>query len=176
MKIHLSPYDPAWAVAFRGIESRLRAALGQDALAIEHVGSTAVPGLAAKPIIDVVLAVADSAAESSYADRLLRAGFVFHLREPEWHEHRLFKRTAPMTNIHVFSQGCSEIARMLRFRDLLRRDADARTRYESTKRDLARREWGTVQDYADAKTDVVELLLRSAMTSHGPSRPEGEPG
>ncbi len=100
------------------ISARIRGALGERALRVEHAGSTAVPGLAAKPVIDIVLAVADSAAETEYARDLETAGYALTIREPEWLEHRMF--TMPGVNLHVFSDGCSEIGRMLAFRDWLR--------------------------------------------------------
>jgi GrpB-like predicted nucleotidyltransferase (UPF0157 family) len=140
---------------FDGLARRIRAALGDAACAVHHAGSTAVPGLSAKPIIDVVLAVADSADEDVYVSALIGAGFRFHLREPQWFEHRLMKAADPAANLHIFTVGCTEIDRILRFRDWLRANADDRLLYEITKRELSRRVWASVQDYADAKTDVV---------------------
>jgi GrpB-like predicted nucleotidyltransferase (UPF0157 family) len=160
--ITLVPYDPAWPEMFDGLARRIRAALGDAAVAVHHAGSTAVPGLSAKPIIDVVLAVADSADEGAYVPALTGVGFRFHLREPEWFAHRLIKADDPAANLHVFSVGCSEIDRMLRFRDWLRTHADDRLLYESTKRELSRRTWGSTQDYADAKSDVVATIMRRA--------------
>ena len=161
MKVALSSYDPAWAASFDQMEARVREALGDDALAVEHVGSTAVPGLSAKPVVDMLLVVADSTDESTYTGPLRHVGFEFHLREPDWHEHRLFTLADPPANLHVFSSGCPEVQRMLRFRDLLRSDGSARETYESRKRELALGEWASVQDYADAKSSVVEGLLAS---------------
>jgi GrpB-like predicted nucleotidyltransferase (UPF0157 family) len=130
-----------------------------------HVGSTSVPGLGAKPIIDVNLLVDDTSDEPSYVPALVRAGFVFRLREPEWFEHRLLRGSEPRTNLHVFPVGCSESDRMVRFRDWLRRDPQDRALYERTKRDLASKPWRTGQDYADAKTQVVEEIMRRADAS-----------
>ena len=131
-------------------------------LRTEHVGSTSVPSLAAKPIVDVLLVVADSADESAYVPPLESAGYRLHIREPHWHEHRLFKGPDTPVNLHVFSSGCPEIERMLLFRDWLRDHADDRELYEQTKRALAQREWKSGQDYADAKTPVVEEILTRA--------------
>ena len=160
--VTLVEYDEAWPALYEREAERIRAALGDLALLLEHAGSTSVPGLAAKPRIDVVLAVADSADEDAYVPALEAAGYAFWLREPEWHEHRLFKDTDPDVNVHVFSLGSEEIDRMLRFRDHLRADAADRELYERTKRELAAREWRVVQDYADAKTEVVEDILGRA--------------
>lgn len=160
--IVLVDYDPAWPTLFDREAARIRATLGAQALLLEHVGSTSVPGLAAKPRIDVLLAVAESADEPSYAPRLETAGYVLRIREPEWHEHRVFKGPDTDVNVHVFSRGCVEIERMLRFRDRLRADHADRRLYERTKRALAARCWRHVQHYADAKTAVVEEILARA--------------
>ena len=157
--ITLAPYDPDWPRLFRREADRVRAALGPVALRIEHVGSTSVPGLVAKPIIDVLLVVSDPADEPGYVPRLEAAGYVLRIREPDWFEHRLFKGPDTDVNLHVFGAGAAEVERMLRFRDRLRADDAARDRYARTKRELARRTWRHVQDYADAKTAVVEEVL-----------------
>jgi GrpB-like predicted nucleotidyltransferase (UPF0157 family) len=155
-------YDPLWPRQFEAVEMRLRSALGAAARTVLHVGSTAVPGLGAKPIIDVNLLVDDASDEDSYRSALEEAGFEFRLRQPEWHQHRLFRGSDPRSNVHVFSVGCSESDRMVIFRDWLRDNPSDRTKYEQTKRDLASRQWPTVQDYADAKTDVVLEILGDA--------------
>jgi GrpB-like predicted nucleotidyltransferase (UPF0157 family) len=157
--VEIVPYDPAWPAHFRRQAGRLRGALGERALLIEHAGSTSVPGLAAKPVIDVILAVAGSADEPSYVPALEQAGFVLRIREPGWFEHRLLKGADPETNVHVFSAGCPEIARMLLFRDRLRADDAARAEYENTKRELARRDWKYLQNYADAKSAVIDQIV-----------------
>jgi GrpB-like predicted nucleotidyltransferase (UPF0157 family) len=160
--ITLAEYDPAWPRLFEREAARIRAALGDSALLVEHVGSTAVPGLAAKPRIDIVLAVGDSGDEESYVPRLDPAGYTLRIREPDWHEHRMFRGRETETNLHVFSDGCPEIERMLRFRNHLRGDEEDRLLYEQTKRTLARRTWKYTQHYADAKTRVVEEILARA--------------
>jgi GrpB-like predicted nucleotidyltransferase (UPF0157 family) len=139
--------------------------LGSRALRIEHAGSTSVPGLAAKPVIDIVLAVADSADESAYAPALESAGYVLRIREPDWFEHRMFKGLDPETNLHVFSEGCSEIDRTLLFRDWLRLHPADRDLYERTKRALAAQEWEHIQNYADAKTAVIGEIIARARAS-----------
>jgi GrpB-like predicted nucleotidyltransferase (UPF0157 family) len=157
--ITLAAYDPDWPALFRREADRLNSVLGTDALAVEHVGSTSVPGLAAKPVVDVLLVVRNSADEPRYLPRLEDAGYVLRIREPDWFEHRLFTRRDISINLHVFSSGSAEAARMLRFRNRLRADDAARTRYENVKRELAQRTWRHVQDYADAKTAVVHEIL-----------------
>jgi GrpB-like predicted nucleotidyltransferase (UPF0157 family) len=160
--ITLAEYDPTWPQLYAQEADRIRAALGDRALLIQHVGSTSVPGLAAKPRIDIVLAVDDSSEERSYVPPLESAGYVLRIREPEWHEHRVFKGPDVDINLHVFSAGCVEIERMIRFRDHLRSNPGDRALYVRTKRDLAGRTWRYMQHYADAKTELVEEILERA--------------
>lgn len=163
-RIQLVPYDPNWPSLFSFAAEKVRAALSGRAFLIEHVGSTAVPGLSAKPIIDMVLAVEDSKDEASYVPPLEARGFVLRAREPDWFEHRFLtlKSGDLAWQLHVFSAGCEEIDRMLAFRDWLRANDDDRSRYESTKKALAARTWKHVQNYADAKSDIVRAILKRA--------------
>ncbi len=161
-KIELREYDPTWPAMYGGEEERLRAVLGSRVCRVEHVGSTSVPGLAAKPIIDMVLEVADSSDEPAYVSDLEVAGYRLTIREPEWFEHRLLKGPVININLHVFSAGCEETARMVRFRDWLRSHAEDRERYEAVKRDLSQRDWKYVQQYADAKSSVVTEIMERA--------------
>lgn len=158
----LADYDPRWPELFRREADRIRTALGDGALQVEHAGSTAVPGLAAKPIVDIVLVVADSADETAYVPALEAAGYVLRIREPDWFEHRLLKGPDTNVNVHVFSSGCPEVARMLLFRDRLRSNDADRELYERTKRELAQKAWKYTQDYADAKASVVEEIIARA--------------
>ena len=164
MKVTICEYDPDWPRLYEREATRIRGALG-DGAEVAHVGSTSVPGLAAKPIIDILLLVPDSRDEPAYLPALESAGYVFGFREPDWFEHRMFKGPDTRIHLHVFSSGEPEAARMLRFRDHLRvHDAD-RELYERTKRELAQRDWTVGQDYADAKTQVVQEILGRAKGS-----------
>ena len=161
-KIEIVDYDPGWPALYEREEVRIRAALGERVVRLEHVGSTSVPTLPAKPIIDIVLEVQDSADEPAYVPALEAAGYVLQIREPEWFEHRLFKGPDTNINLHVFTAGCEETDRMVLFRDWLRGyDAD-RERYAAAKRELAARDWKYVQQYADAKTAIVEEIMSRA--------------
>lgn len=160
--IRLVEYDPEWPEKFRREADRIRAVLGDRVLQLEHVGSTAVPGLPAKPIVDMLLGLADSADEPAYLPAMESAGYVLRIREPEWYEHRLFKGPDTNINLHVFSSGCPEIGRMLAFRDWLRSNAPDRELYARTKLELTQENWKYVQNYADAKTAVVEQILARA--------------
>jgi GrpB-like predicted nucleotidyltransferase (UPF0157 family) len=161
--VHLADYDPRWPAQFEYLAGLVSKALGARAIRLEHAGSTSVPGLAAKPVIDMVLAVPDSADEPSYVPALEQEGFVLRIREPEWLEHRVLSSARIASNLHVFSAGCEEIPRMLCFRDWLRTRDDDRQLYERTKRELAVRTWKHLQDYADAKTAIVREILHRAM-------------
>ncbi|UPK73992.1 GrpB family protein [Nocardioidaceae bacterium SCSIO 66511] len=162
--IELLAYDPEWPRLYAAEERRVRDALGERIVALEHIGSTSVPGLAAKPIIDMLLVVTDPANEPAYVPDLERAGYELTVREPDWHEHRLFKRPNGIAlHLHVYPPACPEIRRYLAFRDHLRTDDADRALYERTKRELATREWRYMQDYADAKTDVVETIIARAL-------------
>lgn len=161
-RVTLVPYDPRWPHLFEGEAAHVRSALGEGALRIEHVGSTSVPGLIAKPILDIVVEVADSADEPAYVPALEAAGYVLRIREPQWHEHRLFKGPRCEINLHVFSAGSSELARMLAFRDRLRDDSVDRELYARAKQILAQQRWQYVQEYADAKAEIVEEILGRA--------------
>jgi GrpB-like predicted nucleotidyltransferase (UPF0157 family) len=160
--VTLAEYDPSWPELFREEDRRIRGALGDGVLQLEHVGSTAVPGLAAKPIIDMCLVVADSGDEEAYVPRLEEAGYVLRIRQPELLEHRMFRGTDPSANLHVYSAGCPEIERYLVFRDRLRTHDHDRELYERTKRTLAARQWKYVDNYADAKTAVVDEIMARA--------------
>jgi len=164
-EIQLVEYDPLWPTVFEHERIRLSKALGSVALTIEHVGSTSVPGLVAKPIIDILLLVADSADETAYVPKLEAINYVMKVREPDWHQHRMLKGPGQKVNLHVFSDRCPEIDRMLLFRDWLRRNSEDRRLYEQTKRQLAKQKWDTVQDYADAKSSVVEEILKRARSN-----------
>jgi GrpB-like predicted nucleotidyltransferase (UPF0157 family) len=161
-RIPIVDYDPRWPELFKREAERIRTALGDRALRIEHTGSTAVPGLAAKPIIDVLLVVSDSGVEASYAPALEAAGYVLRIRENDWFEHRMFKGPDTDINLHVFSLGCPEIDRMLMFRDWLRNNAADRDLYARAKLALAQNEWKYVQNYADAKMGIIKEIMARA--------------
>ncbi|GAB4243711.1 MAG: hypothetical protein Kow00121_68810 [Elainellaceae cyanobacterium] len=165
--IYLAPYDPNWSSLFAQLARQIRSALGDRALLLEHVGSTSVPGLSAKPRIDMVMAVADSGNEASYVPALEEIGYTLKIREPDWYQHRVLNPPGIPGNLHVFSQGCEEIQQMILFRDWLRNHPDDRLLYEQTKRDLATRTWKYVQNYADAKTKVVQEILVRAHYNQG---------
>ena len=159
MKVSLAAYSSEWPRTFEAEHDRIVSALGDLALEVYHAGSTSVPGLRAKPIIDIALVVPDTTDEGAYVPPLEAIGYRFRLREPEWFEHRLLRHDVPAVNLHVFPPRCIEVTRMLAFRDHLRLNDEDRLLYESTKAALSEREWPTVQDYANAKDDVVADIL-----------------
>lgn len=160
--ITLLEYDPRWPKLFDREANRIRSVLSNRALQVEHVGSTSVPELCAKPIIDILLVVTDSTAETSYVSDLEEAGYTLRIRESDWFEHRMFKGPDTDINLHVFSKGASEVDRMLRFRDWLRTNNSDRDNYARVKRNLAQREWRHVQHYADAKNSIVQEIMERA--------------
>lgn len=172
-KVDISDHDAAWPSISARHAARIRAALGTRALLLEHVGSTAVPALAAKPVIDMVLVVRDSADEAAYLADLERAGYTLRIREPQWYEHRLLNADDAKINLHVFSDGCPEVERMIAFRDWLREHPDDVEVYARTKRELSQREWGSVDEYARAKTQVVQEILAKALAARADSSNPG---
>jgi GrpB-like predicted nucleotidyltransferase (UPF0157 family) len=160
--IQISEYDPRWPSWFAAEEARIRAVLGERVLLLEHVGSTSVSGLPAKPLIDMAMELADTADEPAYVPDLEAAGYVLRIREPDWFEHRLFKGPDRDINLHVFPAGCVEVRRMILFRDWLRANADDRAHYATVKRELAARPWKYMQQYADAKWNVVAEIMARA--------------
>ena len=139
MPIAVIDPDPSWPAQFDELADRIRGALGGRVLALEHVGSTSVPDLPAKPIIDIDLVVTDSSDEAAYVPALEQIGFVLLVREPGWHQHRLMVATSPPANLHVFSPDSPEVIRHRMFRDWLRDHPDDRVLYTDAKRGGGRR-------------------------------------
>jgi GrpB-like predicted nucleotidyltransferase (UPF0157 family) len=170
-QVALFDYDPAWPEMYRRQADRIQTALGDRALRVEHIGSTSVPGLIAKPCIDIVLVVADAGDDDAYIPDLQRAGYVLRISEIFHDEpHRVFKAPDMNVNLHVHSQGSSEAAREIAFRDWLRTHPEDRDRYASAKREIAGKTWRYLQDYADAKDDVVREItarIREAAANDG---------
>ncbi len=162
-EVVIADYDPQWPRRFDAERERIGSALGATALRIEHIGSTSVPGLAAKPIVDVLVAVSDVRDESSYGPALERAGYELRVREPE---HRMYRTPERDVQVHVWNEGDPEVDRYLVFRDRLRSSADDRNEYELLKRSLAQREWSDVNHYADAKGPLIKAILARARQSH----------
>lgn len=165
-KLVLIDHDPRWAATYAEHERRIRSALGRFAVQVEHIGSTSVPGLAAKPIIDVLLVVDDITAEEDYLPALLGAGYVLRVREPG---HRLVRTPNRDANVHVWQRGDPAVDEYLLFRDRLRSSPEDRDLYERTKRALVAQDWPDTNAYADAKTEVVEAIKertrREALTA-----------
>lgn len=155
--IEVVAYDPAWPERYRAIASRIQAALGPTALQLSHIGSTSVPGLAAKPVIDIDLTVPDPTAESTYVPALATLGFTLIIREPSWHQHRCLRLDAPRVNLHVFGPDCPESIRHLMFRDWLRTHPEDRALYERAKRASLDGQQ-LVSDYNQRKEPVIREI------------------
>ncbi|ANY06496.1 GrpB family protein [Pseudonocardia sp. HH130630-07] len=159
--VTLSEYDPAWPARFTARAAELRTLLGERARLVEHVGSTSVPGLAAKPIVDIVVGIDDPDDEPAYLPDLLAAGYRLRVRQ---HAHRVLRTGDPgeQVNVHCYPPAHPEVRRFLLFRDRLRSDEPDRSRYEAVKRSLSGREWPDVNVYAEAKRPVIEEILARA--------------
>lgn len=161
-------YDPQWPQRYSLVRAAVLSALGRSALRVEHIGSTSVPGLAAKPIIDVLVTIQDVEDEAAFVPLLERAGFVLRVREPE---HRMFRTPARDVHIHLYEPNHPAVSAYLDLRDWLRVDADDRALYERTKRQLATRTWEDMNDYADAKTEVILAILGRARERRAAEEP-----
>ncbi|RII17678.1 dephospho-CoA kinase/protein folding accessory domain-containing protein [Streptomyces sp. YIM 130001] len=165
--VALREYDPRWPGVFEREAVSIRAALAGLDHRVEHVGSTSVPGLPAKPIVDILLTLQDPADEPDYVPALEALGYTLVIREPDRCAHRVLRRHDPgpaaeRADLHVLPAGCEEAGRMTRFRDRLRAHRGDRVRYADTKHALAGRSREYLQHYADAKSEVVEDILRRA--------------
>jgi GrpB-like predicted nucleotidyltransferase (UPF0157 family) len=177
--IELAEYDPSWPVRAQETIERISAALGQRALRIEHVGSTAVPGLAAKPVIDLDLTVADPSDERHWLPQLQEAGFVLTVREPWWHEHRMLRggqraddghaegQAGQAVNLHVFGPDSPELVKHVVFRNWLRADATDRELYAATKREAANGPSQRVMEYNARKEFVIHEIYERAFRAAG---------
>jgi len=171
--IVVQEYDERWPADFERLATRIRAALGDTVLELHHVGSTSVPGLPAKPFIDVDLVVADPADEAAYVPALESVGFVHRLREPWWHEHRLLRHDDdPAANLHVFGPDCPEVVRHTMFREWLLAHPEDRETYAAAKRTAAaemnaRPGGGTGMDYNRHKEPAVRAIYDRMFHAHG---------
>lgn len=171
-RVEVRESDPEWPRLYEREAARLRGLLGERVLALDHVGSTAVPGLPAKPVIDLDLSLADSADEAAYLPVLEGAGYRLVVREPDWHEHRLFKGPDTNINLHVWTLGSPEAARHLIFRDWLRTNADDRQRYGRLKQELAGQDFEYVHEYNNAKAPLIHEIYARALAARGNSAPD----
>jgi len=163
--VKIVAYQPEWPHRYESAAAEIRAALGEAALEVEHVGSTAVEGLAAKDVIDIDLTVPDPRDEDAYVPRLERIGYILKAREPSWHEHRYLRMDEPRVNLHVFGPDSPELIRHRMFRDWLRDHPEDREQYEAAKL-AAIPGGGHVMDYNARKQETVreiyDRLFRAA--------------
>jgi len=158
-EVVLCDYNPDWPEQYETEAVKIRRALGNRVIQIEHIGSTAVPLLAAKPIIDILLIIADPGDEVEYLPALIETGYQLRVREPEDDQHRMFRTPERDVHIHIYPPWSSEVDRYLLFRDQLRASENDRIEYERTKRTLAQRAWADMNDYAAAKSELVEAII-----------------
>jgi GrpB-like predicted nucleotidyltransferase (UPF0157 family) len=164
--VEIVAYSPEWPALFEASRALIAEALAGVALAIEHVGSTAVPDLSAKPVIDIDLIVEDPTQEDAYAPPLAALGYVLTIRERTWYQHRMLRREQPRINLHVFGRGCPEHARHVLFREWLRTHPEDCARYARAK-DEARIGAANVGDYNRNKQAVIRDIYRTMFASRG---------
>lgn len=157
--ITIVEHDPTWAERFRAERSRIRKALGDNAIRIDHVGSTAVPGLAAKPVVDIQVSVADANREETYLPQLEAAGYHLRVRQPD---HRMVRTEQLDVHVHICPSGGKWERDHLLFGDWLRATPADRDAYEKLKRDLATRDWFDMNQYAEAKGGLIDEILGRA--------------
>ncbi|HBO3973477.1 GrpB family protein [Pseudomonas aeruginosa] len=165
-RIEVHDYDPRWPELYRHLARRIGDALGGLALEIAHVGSTAVPGLVAKPVIDIDLTVADPRQEETYVPALEGLGYRLRIREPSWHQHRCLQLESPRVNLHVFGPDCPETIRHRLFRDWLRENAEDRESYAAVKRASTDGEQ-RVADYNRRKEPLIRAIYARAFAAAG---------
>ncbi|MBC9914407.1 GrpB family protein [Chitinophaga varians] len=164
--IHIEAYNPQWPVLFEQLKGIVQQALGATALHIEHVGSTAVEQLPAKPVIDMDVTVADSSREELYVPALEALGYQLEVREPTWYEHRVLRLENPRVNLHVFSPDCPEAIRHILFRNWLREHTEDRERYAAIKYEAAR-DVENAGDYNAKKNAVVKAIYHRMFSALG---------
>jgi len=165
--IELVEYKKYWQSKFLEHKSKIQNCLGEIALDIEHIGSTSVPKLSAKPIIDILLIVGDSSDEDKYLKKMEAVEYQLRVREPDFHEHRMFRSYEKDVHIHVLSKGSTEIDKYILFRNRLRCSDTDRIRYEKVKLNLAKSNWNDMNEYADAKTKIIEQIIELAKKDIG---------
>lgn len=168
--IEVTDPDPAWPRQYDDVARQIRGVLGWRVLQLEHVGSTSVPGLAAKPIIDIDLTVADPSRERNYVPALEPIGFRLVVREPWWHGHRMLRADDPRCNLHVFGFDSPELVRHRIFRDWLRGNPGERDRYAVMKRQAvseANARGEHVMQYNARKEQVIREIYHRAFVAAG---------
>jgi len=165
-EIHVVPYDGNWPATFERLTADIQNALGAKALRIDHVGSTSVPGLAAKPVIDIDLTVSDPVEEALYVPALEAIGYDLIIREPSWHQHRCLRLKFPRVNLHIFGPECPENIRHLLFRDWLREHPEDRALYADAKKESVVGETD-VMAYNRKKQDVIRDIYARVFRAAG---------
>jgi len=168
--VEITAPDPDWPRRYDRLAGRIREALGWRALQLEHVGSTSVPGLPAKPIIDIDLTVADPEREQDYIPALETIGFRLKIREPWWYGHRALRADDPLCNLHVFGFDSPELIRHRIFRDWLRGNPGDRDRYAAAKRQAASEANARgehVMQYNARKEQVIREIYHRAFVAAG---------
>lgn len=160
--IKIVPYSQNWPIQFQNHAKRIKNALGSVALRIEHIGSTSVEELAAKPIIDILVVIADPSQEELYLPALVDAGYELRVREPEYDNHRMFRTPERDVHIHIYPPHSEEVERYLLFRDFLRNNPRVRGEYANLKQKLSESNWKDMNEYSSAKTSFIDGVINQA--------------
>lgn len=167
--IVIEEYNNIWPELFEIQKKKICRVLGDAVLRIEHIGSTAVPGLSAKPIIDILIVLEKPQNEETYLPVLTQLGYELRVREPDFDEHRMMRTPERDVHIHFYPYYSKEIDRYLIFRDQLRSNSTDRKLYEQTKRKLSEQEWDDTNDYAEAKSKIVEAIIVKGLANKNTS-------
>ncbi|WP_209008818.1 GrpB family protein [Pseudovibrio japonicus] len=161
-EIKIERYNPRWPEIYEVHKEKVSKAFSGIEHRTEHIGSTSVNGLAAKPIVDMLVVISDPGNEKLYREAMENQGYQLRVREPDFDEHRMFRTFEQDVHIHVFPEGSKEVERYLLFRDHLRRHADVRSGYEALKRKQSEKNWSDMNAYAEAKTEFIETIICEA--------------
>ncbi len=172
----LAPYDPLWPRQFDTLAHEMKSACGDKLIAIHHIGSTSVPGLAAKPLIDMLPELRRHDEGPSLAPLLEPLGFIYFGSYGIEGRHFFRRKDSLSVNVHMFETGHIEITRHLVFRDALRADDQLRSAYQHLKEELAARFPNDVESYARSKSDFVEGVLRDIGAPERPAVNEDQDG
>jgi GrpB-like predicted nucleotidyltransferase (UPF0157 family) len=175
LKIAIVEPNPAWPQQFLDAKARIEAVLGSTAVAILHTGSTSVPGLPAKDVIDIDLVVKDAKNEDTYVQALEGLGFRFLFREPDWYQNRAFvdegdRPGAYFINLNVFGPDCPEVERHRIFREWLSKSPEELQLYATVKRECAAASVAageSQQEYNMRKEKTIREILNRAFRDLG---------
>ena len=169
MKISISPYDPNWPADFLEESRLLYQSIPNDKLKIEHIGSTSIPHLDSKPIIDIMIGLENFEFAADYIESIINLGYEYHSEYENTMPDRKFftkqKAGVKTHHIHMVEFDSFFWNRHLLFRDYLRNNKNARDDYSSIKQVLAKKEWTNENEYAQAKNSFIRKIELTAVNN-----------